>query len=237
MVEILFEGGKARELQESDVPVLVEMCYDEGILKYFFSSGNRNIEFYWNSQLREQSSWGGRMDQDRSRYLLPIEHNGIAKGCLLLESKEEGLRKRRQIKAMRKSGWLDDISLRKDFVFGLPSLQRELDWRGRHNPASRSHRYNDDGPLIETSYFIGREHRRQGIARATIKSARTFACEKLDAGKIVARVVASNLASRALLERQGFKVGQKSEVMSGPCAGEEIFIYDLSSTVFEEIWR
>ena len=84
MVEILFEGGKARELQESDISTLIEMC-DEDVLKYFFSSGNKNMDLYWGIQIAEQCPWGGELHNSRNRYVFSIEHENKVKGCFLLE--------------------------------------------------------------------------------------------------------------------------------------------------------
>jgi GNAT superfamily N-acetyltransferase len=226
MVEISFEGGKARELREGDISLLIGMCSEEGILKYFFSSGTENLALYWQFQLSEQLPWDGRIDQNRTRYVLPVEHDKILKGCLVLEDKDESP-KRKLI--ARGNSWGNRVPARKAFAFELRSWETELDCKRRSRPLLRSNRLNENGPLIETSYFVGRDYRRSGIATAVVRGAINFALERLDASKVVAKVAQGNLPSRRLLERQGFGVCQKGVSISGPSAGEGIVTYDLSS--------
>ncbi|MFQ5620366.1 MAG: hypothetical protein ACE5FT_00825 [Candidatus Nanoarchaeia archaeon] len=92
-VEILFYGGKARELQKPDVLTLAEMC-DEDILRYNFSSGNKSMSLYWSYQLAEQRKWEWKINYKRSRYVLSIEQDEEVKGCVTLEA-EINSRKRR----------------------------------------------------------------------------------------------------------------------------------------------
>ena len=232
MVEILFAGGRARELQESDISSLIDMCRDEEILKYFFSSGNRNMEMYWRVQLAEQRWWKSETE-GRHKYVLAIEQEDIVKGCLILEVKEDKNNRKKPLN----NAWLDSVQYKKmngvsEWVEQLdPVMHRKRKYLSREPKPCRS-----DGPLIERSYFVGGEYRRQGIATAVGQSALTFAFETLGARKVVAKCLESNKAVRSVLEGQGFRVDEKATSTMGPKAGERVFIYDLSSTVWDEIY-
>jgi RimJ/RimL family protein N-acetyltransferase len=233
LVEILFKGGKARELQESDISSLIEMCEDEDILKYFFSSGNRDMALSWNFQLAEKSLWEGRIDISRSRYILPIEHDGIVKGCLTLEIKVDIPSKKRQMNELTQSYWQDSSFSKKPYPLDWTVYKKPK--KGIHlSRGSKSNQVKTNGPLVEKSYFIGQEYRRNGIATGVTMSSLTFASEELGARKIIAKILKSNVACRAVLERQGFRVEKKSISASGPLAGERIFIYNLSSTIIDD---
>lgn len=59
--------------------------------------------------------------------------------------------------------------------------------------------------IFELSYFIGKEHRRKGIAESAIKRAVPFAYDVLNASSVHAICLAENKASRNLLKKLNFR--------------------------------
>ena len=223
MVEILFEKGKARELQESDISNLTEMCDDKNILRFFFSSGTRNIELYWHAQLSEQSRWNGRMSRDRNHYVLPIEHDETVKGCLILDVTANE----------RKNDWPNYTVRRKIVPPGWGWVQPNHRSQCLHQIVMVK---EPDGPLIERSYFIGEKYRRNGLASTVGRSALTFSTKELGAKRVIAKCLESNEAVRTLLEKQGYQVENKGIAGSGPSLGERILTYRLFPSVFDEMF-
>lgn len=229
MVEITFQRGKARELRESDLSILIDMCSDEEILKYYFSSGTRNMAFYWDIQLIEQARWEGKISDERISYVLPIEQGETVKGCLKLDVKEDP--------GKRKRDWNNETwtipSKRKDFIFESYSWVADLNPKKRFlsKPEFKKRSY---GPSVEVSYLVGKEHLRKGLAMAAVRGAVTFSYDQLKARKVVAKVLKMNHSSRAVLEKMGFRVSEKGMAIFGPLKGSEIISYDLLDSILEK---
>jgi RimJ/RimL family protein N-acetyltransferase len=88
MVEITLPNGRIREIEEADIPILLAMCRDKDIKRFYFMNQPVSLEQYWkqctnpkNSNLREN------FNPNRQDYYLPIEIDGIVKGLLTLYSK------------------------------------------------------------------------------------------------------------------------------------------------------
>jgi len=238
MVEILFTGGKARELRQEDLVTLVDLCQDKEVLEYFFSSGTRAISLYWDIQLQEQRRWAGQIKEDRTRYVLPIEHEEIVKGCLVLDVKQDDCKKNSLYRLWGHNHWTNNLPDRKDprahsWGVDLDSVSRR---KMKHIPQDpKPPQLRSDGPIVERSYFIGEAYRRKGLATKIGEKAIEFASEKLRARKVVAHVLESNIAARTVLEKRGYQVEEKTISISGPRAGENVYHYNLSCSNLDAI--
>ena len=80
---IKIPNGRIRELEESDLGVLIEMSEEKYVKDYYFITPPDSIEDHWNSKYDNQiESRESEADYIRNEYCLPIEHEGIVKGLI-----------------------------------------------------------------------------------------------------------------------------------------------------------
>ena len=86
MREIHLPNGRAREMEEDDIPALLDISRDPSIQKYYFITSPESMEDYWAKRL-ECQKWDREHERlaVRTTYDLSIEHNGDIVGLFTFQ--------------------------------------------------------------------------------------------------------------------------------------------------------